>query len=88
MWWGIVALVLLAPPALAQSSADARDRQTMIAESIRSHSGNCACPYQKDSAGRSCGQRSAYSRPRGESPLCYADQISDAMLANWRSRQR
>jgi len=88
MRWGIAALVLLATPALAQSQADLRDRQAMIAESIRNYSGNCPCPYNSDRAGRSCGQRSAYSKPGGASPLCYPGDISDAMLERWRERQR
>jgi hypothetical protein len=33
--------------------------------------GSCDCPYDVDSAGRSCGGRSAYSRPGGSSPVCY-----------------
>ncbi|WP_414623809.1 hypothetical protein [Calothrix sp. CCY 0018] len=37
-------------------------------------SGKCDCPYDTDSRGRSCGKRSAYSRPSGASPVCY---ISD-----------
>lgn len=88
MRWGIAALALLATPALAQADAGSRDRQAMIAESIRNYSGNCPCPYNTDQAGRACGQRSAYSRPGGASPLCYERDITDAMLANWRSRQR
>jgi hypothetical protein len=87
MRWGIAALFLIAAPALAQSSAD-RDRQAMIAESIRNYSGNCPCPYNSDRAGHSCGARSAYSKPGGESPLCYPGDITDAMLERWRSRQR
>ncbi len=86
MRWGIAALALLGTPALAD--AGSRDRQAMIAESIRNYSGNCPCPYNTDRAGRACGQRSAYSRPGGVSPLCYERDITDAMLANWRSRQR
>ncbi|WP_414624181.1 hypothetical protein [Calothrix sp. CCY 0018] len=34
-------------------------------------SGKCDCPYDTDSRGRSCGKRSAYSRPSGRSPVCY-----------------
>lgn len=87
MRWGIAALVLMAAPALAQADADARDRRAMVQESIRSYSGNCPCPYSLDRAGRSCGQRSAWSRPGGEAPLCYPGDITDAMLARWRSRR-
>ncbi|NJL81414.1 MAG: hypothetical protein HC815_31320 [Richelia sp. RM1_1_1] len=34
-------------------------------------SGKCDCPYDTDKRGRSCGDRSAYSRPGGASPVCY-----------------
>ena len=88
MRWGIAALILMAAPALAQSGADQRDRQAMIAESIRNYSGNCLCPYIKDRAGRNCGQRSAYSRPGGEAPKCYEHDITAGMLATWRTKQR
>lgn len=33
--------------------------------------GSCDCPYDFDRRGRSCGKRSAYSRPGGRSPICY-----------------
>ena len=72
-------------PAEAQSDSDIR--QMMIAESLRSYSGNCPCPYNVDRAGRRCGGRSAYSRPGGASPLCYPTDISAQMLQNY-ARQR
>lgn len=34
-------------------------------------SGSCQCPYDTDRRGRSCGGRSAYSKPGGEKPVCY-----------------
>lgn len=34
-------------------------------------SGSCDCPYDTDKRGRSCGKRSAYSRPGGRNPVCY-----------------
>lgn len=43
---------------------------TSIRESL---TGSCSCPYDFDKAGRSCGGRSAYSRPGGSSPICYQD---------------
>lgn len=36
-----------------------------------SQSGSCDCPYDTDSRGNRCGDRSAYSRPGGSSPVCY-----------------
>src|ERR1044072_3750141 len=60
--------------------ADASDdeiRQALIAESLSSYPGSCPCPYNVDRGGRRCGRRSAYSRPGGRSPLCYASDVSD-----------
>jgi len=47
----------------------------LMRESLRGYGGSCPCPYNSDRAGRSCGARSAYSRPGGKSPLCYARDI-------------
>jgi len=33
----------------------------------------CDCPYDRKSNGYRCGRTSAYSRPDGRSPVCYAD---------------
>lgn len=87
MRWGIALVALLALPASAQANRDARDRQAMIEESVRSYPGNCPCPYFSDRAGRSCGKRSAHSRAGGYAPKCYATDISDKELADWRKRQ-
>lgn len=86
MRWGIAALAIMATPALAQSSTDERDRRAMIAESFRNYSGNRSRPLNVDRAGRSCGKRSAYSKPGGAAPLCYPGDIPDTMLERWRSR--
>lgn len=58
----------------------------IIAASIASYSGNCACPFNRDRAGRRCGKRSAYSRPGGESPICFAGDITPAMIEAYRRR--
>lgn len=55
--------------------------QLLIARSINSYSGSCACPYNVDRGGRRCGGRSAYSKPRGASPLCYEGDITEAMIS-------
>jgi tetratricopeptide (TPR) repeat protein len=39
-------------------------------------SGQCDCPYDMASNGSSCGGRSAYSRPGGREPICYANDES------------
>lgn len=59
----------------------------MIANSLGSYSGNCPCPYNVDRAGRSCGGRSAYSRPGGRSPLCYPSDVTSAQLERFRSNR-
>ena len=51
--------------AIAPSSVEA---MTPIRAAV---SGSCDCPYDMDRRGRSCGGRSAYSRPGGEHPICY-----------------
>ncbi len=54
--------------------------QRIIQRSRQSYYGNCACPYDRDRAGRRCGRRSAWSRPGGRSPLCYARDVTSAMV--------
>ena len=47
--------------------------ETQIAKPVRDpKSGSCECPYDTDKRGRSCGGRSAYSRPGGSDPICYS----------------
>lgn len=67
--------------------SDGDIRRLMIEQSLSSYSGSCPCPYNTDRAGRSCGGRSAYSRPGGASPLCYPSDISDPEVESFRVRQ-
>jgi len=85
-WIAILALAgaLAAQPAQARLS-DNQIKQRIIQESINSYPGNCPCPYNTDRAGRSCGGRSAYSRPGGYSPKCYASDVSAAELRAYRA---
>jgi hypothetical protein len=55
-------------------------RKAIIRQSIERHSGNCACDYQRDRAGRRCGKRSAWSRRGGYLPLCYENEVTQAHL--------
>jgi len=80
-----VQLVTLAAPALAQRS-DAQIRREIIRQSIASYPGSCPCPYNTDRAGRSCGRRSAYSRPGGYAPKCYPRDVTAAEVAEFRRR--
>ena len=81
-----VMLGLLVTEAIAaQTSTDEQIKQAIIRESIASYSGNCPCPYNVDRAGRSCGRRSAYSRPGGAAPICYPEQVTQAMIDRYRA---
>ncbi|MDY6948366.1 MAG: hypothetical protein SXG53_21910 [Pseudomonadota bacterium] len=83
---GLLYLTLPAAAAAAELS-DAQIRQALIEMSISKTPGNCPCPYHRDSAGRQCGKRSAYSRPGGRSPLCYPADVTAEMVASFRSKQ-
>ena len=63
-------------------------KRKMIAESIASYRGNCACPYNTAANGSSCGKRSAYSKPGGAEPLCYESDITDAQAVEWLRRNK
>jgi len=65
--------------------SDAEIKQEIIRESIAGYSGSCPCPYNRDRAGRSCGRRSAYSRPGGASPVCYEDDVTTKMVSSYRA---
>ena len=73
-------------PAAAQS--DAQVRQQIIRQSIAAYPGPCPCPYSVMRNGRSCGRRSAYSRPGGYAPICYPADISEAEVRAWRADRR
>jgi hypothetical protein len=86
---GVVVVALGVSTAWGQtakpSKSDAEIKQQIVRESIASYSGSCPCPYNTDRAGRSCGRRSAYSRPGGASPSCYADDVSPKMVDAYRA---
>ena len=73
---------LLSTAANAELSA-AEIQQLLIEQSLASYRGNCPCPYFVDRAGRRCGARSAYSKSGGETPLCYAKDVTDEMIARY-----
>lgn len=74
---------------VAVSAATGREiRALLIAESLAEYYGSCPCPYNVDRAGRSCGRRSAYSRPGGRAPRCYDADVSDAEVKAFRERNR
>lgn len=72
----------------ASAQSESRIKQQIIRQSIASYSGACPCPYSVMRNGRACGRRSAYSRPGGESPLCYARDVSAADVEAYRRSRR
>jgi hypothetical protein len=76
--WAIACAAAAAAVVLPQVGATAQsdsEVQRAIRQSIAAYSGSCPCPYSTDRAGRRCGGRSAYSRPGGAAPLCYASDV-------------
>jgi hypothetical protein len=68
--------------------SDADIKKLIIAESIASYPGPCACPYQTARNGSSCGKRSAYSRPGGYEPKCYDADITPEMVLSYRQKHK
>jgi hypothetical protein len=58
----------------------------LIKQSIAVYPGSCPCPYHADRAGRTCGKRSAYSKPGGASPLCFRSDVTAEMVRAWRAK--
>lgn len=83
--WIGVALLALTVPVAAAPMTDGQVKRAIIQQSIAGYPGNCPCPFNTDRAGRSCGRRSAYSRPGGFSPICYESQVSPAMVRRYRT---
>ena len=54
-----------------QDSAIGSENTKDLTPSRPAVKGSCECPYDVDSAGRSCGGRSTYSRSGGERGICY-----------------
>ena len=85
-----VTAMLLATPIDAKSNlADAQIVAAIIKESrdayyVTGHP--CACPEDHARNGSRCGGRSAYSRPGGAEPKCYAKDVTQAEIEAWRER--
>ena len=69
-------------------ATDLEIRRMLIAESLAAYSGSCPCPCFTDRAGRSCGRRSAYSRPGGYSPLRYPTDVSVEQVQEVREKNK
>jgi hypothetical protein len=82
----VIALLALGTAWAQARKTDAQVRHELIVASIAAYHGSCPCPYNVDRAGRSCGRRSAYSRPGGASPLCYEQDVTQKMVNDYRKR--
>jgi hypothetical protein len=78
--------LMLAGAALAAEMTDDAVRECIVRDSVAAYPGNCPCPYNTDRAGRSCGGRSAWSRGGGYSPICYAREVTDEQVRDFRKR--
>ncbi|HMG47662.1 MAG TPA: hypothetical protein VK614_09410 [Allosphingosinicella sp.] len=87
---GLIVAAAIAGLAFSAASAqsDAQVKQQIIRQSLAAYPGPCPCPYSVMRNGRSCGGRSAYSRPGGYAPICYPADVSQAEVAAWRRAQR
>jgi len=70
-----------------ETGQDQQIKQNIISESIANYSGNCPCPYNRASNGSSCGRRSAYSKVGGYAPVCYAKDVTPAMISTYKHKQ-
>lgn len=84
----LVVLLLSLGSVSAQELSDDEIRQLLINQSIRSYSGSCPCPYNTTKSGSRCGGRSAYSKPGGAEPLCYAKDVSDEMVERYKKQHK
>jgi len=72
----------------AEALTDEQIRELIIKESIADYSGACPCPYSEKSSGDKCGDSSAYSKPRGQEPLCYSKDISTDKVDKYRRKHK
>ncbi len=83
-----VSVLLMAFGAEARQNAlsDNEIAKRIIAESIASYPGPCACPFNTARNGSSCGRRSAYSKPGGYSPVCYRKDVTAEDITEYRKQ--
>jgi hypothetical protein len=87
----LLAFAALTAHADERPLSDAQIRKHLIEASIDDYlanHGNCPCPYNRMRNGRKCGKRSAWSKPNGEAPLCYDDDVTAGMIEAYRAEQR
>lgn len=75
------------PPSLGPALATAAVIKLIIAHSVADYRATraCACPYNTTRTGRACGGNSAWSKRGGAAPLCYASDVTPAMITAYRA---
>ncbi len=88
---GVALLVIWFPAELSgresQKLSDQEIRRLLIERAIANYPGNCPCPYNSARNGSRCGGRSAWSKKGGYAPLCYEEDVTDAMVKEFRKTQ-
>ncbi|WP_374076075.1 hypothetical protein [Bdellovibrio bacteriovorus] len=84
----ILPLIFLFSAEAKVNLTDAQITTLLIEQSQQNYSGSCPCPYNVTRNGRSCGKRSAYSRPGGAQPLCYSTDVTKEMIQTYRDNHR
>ncbi|MGK2286975.1 hypothetical protein [Pedomonas sp. V897] len=81
------ALTVASPVAAAPNNGPSVEtiKEMIIRQSIARYPGTCACPYSTMRNGRSCGRRSAYSRPGGYAPKCYPSDVTAEEVKAYRA---
>jgi hypothetical protein len=79
-------------PSVEQPKSSAPSDIAVVAQILRdaraAYAGSCPCPYDVGQDGKRCAGRSAYSKARGRSPLCYPSQVTPAMVDAYRKRMQ
>lgn len=80
----ILLILTFSISSIVLADTDEEIKQKIILGSISQYSGSCPCPYSQDRTGRRCGKRSAYSKPKGYSPICYSSDVTEEMLIRYK----
>jgi len=93
LFFGAALVAVTGAPVWAQTAArqepsDDEIRQQIIRQSIAAYPGRCPCPYNTMRNGRQCGNFSAYAKPGGHAPKCYAKDVTASDIAAHRARLR
>lgn len=78
----------LETPEQRSKLADAAVIAIIIAASIAAYKSMgrpCACPSDTMKNGAACGNRSAWAKPGGAKPLCFATDVTPLMIEAWRT---